>query len=223
MQFPNTPITIIEKLTQPEKREVWNGAWRNFFTIYHAPIKVMVLNSFNQKRWYDVSPSALEDVISAVIISLNKVFNENKFDINRTKFRFFLKRICHNRTMDYMRKHYSDRMLVESTLSFDNEEDDELDLKEIVGTDEMQEELEKSEIIALQNSMLLDLYETLRKDFSPQSCIAFEMVKLQGIAVRDVAKELGMLPVDISQSIFKISKSLRENAKKHKLYQYLKD
>ncbi len=218
MQFPNTPITIIEKLTQPEKREIWNGAWRNFFSIYHAPIKVMVLNSFNQKRWYDVSPSALEDVISAVIISLNKVFNENKFDISRTKFRFFLKRICHNRTMDYMRKHFNDKKL-ESTSSFDND----VDLKEIIEESESEESLEKSEIIALQNSMLLDLYESLRKDFSPQACIAFEMVKLQGRAVRDVAKELGMLPSDISQSIFKISKSLKENAKKHKLYQYLKD
>lgn len=223
MKFPNTPITIIEKLTEPNKREIWNGAWRSFFAIYHAPIKIMVMNSFFAKRWFDVPQSAIEDVISDVVVSLNKVFNENKFEIGRTKFRFFLKSICHNRAMDYMRKNF-DAMKVERQTHYLNSDDDNfLDKNDNTEGGDLGIELEKSELLALQNSMLLDLYESVRKDFSPRACVAFEMVKLQGIPVREVSKELGMIPSDISQCIFKISKALKDTVIKHEIYKELKE
>ncbi len=223
MKFPNTPITIIEKLTEPDKREIWNGAWRSFFSVYHAPIKVMVMNSFFSKRWFDVPQSVIEDVISDVVVSLNKIFNENKFVIGRTKFRFFLKSICHNKVMDYMRRNFEEMKIERQEHFFDFNDENSSDANENAEGGNLGVELEKSELLALQNSMLLDLYETIRKDFSPRSCVAFEMVKLQGMPVKDVSKELGMLPTDISQCIFKISKALKEEAIKHEIYQELKE
>ena len=46
MFIPRTPKTIIEQLVSPGKASLWNLTWRRFFDLYHAPIKIMVGNSF---------------------------------------------------------------------------------------------------------------------------------------------------------------------------------
>ena len=125
--------------------------------------------------------------------------------------------------MDYMRKNF-DAMKVERQAHYLNSDDDNfLDKNDNTEGGDLGIELEKSELLALQNSMLLDLYESVRKDFSPRACVAFEMVKLQGIPVREVSKELGMIPSDISQCIFKISKALKDTVIKHEIYKELKE
>lgn len=216
MKIPNTPITLIEKLTDPKKSEIWNGAWRNFFDIYHAPIKVMVSNTFANKGWYTVPAQVIDDVIADVVVSLNDVFQNGAYDKNRSKFRFYLKTICRNRVMDYMRKNY--RNLSAKYIA----DDDSFD--EIYPSDEdLAHTLEESEIAAFQNAMLLDIYETIRSNFCPAECVAFEMVKLQNQKVGDVAKTLGIEPKQISSIIFKISKMLREAVEKENAFEELKD
>ena len=54
MKLPDTPKTIISQLSDPEEMAIWNGAWRRFFDIYHAPIKIMVSNGFYKRGWYGV-------------------------------------------------------------------------------------------------------------------------------------------------------------------------
>lgn len=216
MKFPNTPITLIEKLTDPEKSEIWNGAWRNFFDIYHAPIKIMVSNCFAKKGWYTVPVQVIDDVIADVVISLNDVFQKGGYDRSRSKFRFYLKTICRNRVMDYMRKNYH-------ALSAKPIADDDSDEEKYPSDEDVVCTLEESEIAAFQNAMLLDLYETIRSDFCPSECVAFEMVKLQNRKVADVARELNMDSKQISSVIFKILKRLGKAIARENTFKELKN
>ena len=216
MKFPNTPITLIEKLTDPNKSAIWNGAWRNFFDIYHAPIKIMVSNCFAKKGWYTVPVQVIDDVIADVVLSLNDVFQKNGYSKERSKFRFYLKTICRNRVMDYMRKNYH-------ALTVKPIADDDSDTTELPSDENVVCSLEESEIAAFQSAMLLDLYETIRRNFCPLECVAFEMVKLQNRKVADAAHELNMDSKQISSAIFKISKKLREAIENEDTFEELKD
>ena len=77
MFIPRTPKTIIEQLVSPGKASLWNLTWRSFFDLYHAPIKIMVGNSFFKYGIYSIPNNVIDEVVSDVVVSLNKIFNEN--------------------------------------------------------------------------------------------------------------------------------------------------
>ncbi|MBQ6534672.1 MAG: hypothetical protein IJI37_05830, partial [Opitutales bacterium] len=104
MKIPETPKTIVGQLVDPEKSSVWNGAWRRFFDIYHAPIKVMVANSFYKRGWYGIPACVVDDVVANVVLSLDSIFKNNAYDSRKSRFRFLLKTVCDRRVVDYIRK-----------------------------------------------------------------------------------------------------------------------
>ena len=80
MFLPDTPKTIIERLVDPDSSSLWNLTWRRFFDLYHAPIKIMIGNSFFKRGIYSIPGSVIDDIVSDVIVSLNKIFTAKLYD-----------------------------------------------------------------------------------------------------------------------------------------------
>ena len=208
MEFPQTPKTVLEKLIAPEQNAAWNGAWRDFFDIYHATIKVMVCNSFYRRGLYGVPASVTDDVIADVVISLNEIFAARRYDAEKSRFRFFLKTVCDRRVVDFLRKN--------GGAPAESLDDDACDARSRAeseaaenGTSET-ERLEAEELRAFRRAILLDAYTCIRGEFAPYTCVAFEMVKLEGLPVERVVSELGVSPNVVNNAVHRITKRLRE-------------
>lgn len=205
MNIPNTPRTIISQLVDADKVEHWNGAWRRFFDIYHAPISIMVTKEFNNHGWYDLPLHVVDEVISDVVISLNKYFNDGKYERGKVKFRFLLKKMAMCRAMDYMRKNYKHL----TTKSLDASEYIQIKIEEVADND-IRLKLDADEIQAFKYAMILDAYEIIRHNFSPRTCLAFEMVKLKNKKIEEAMEELGVNANTINNAVYRIMKKLKE-------------
>ena len=204
MEFPQTPKTIIEQLVSPEKSATWNGAWRKFFDFYHATIRVMACNSFYKRGWYGVPAHVIDEVIEEIVISLNKVFIEKRFDFRKSRFRFFLKTVCDRRVVDYLREN-----AVSNEESIDSEDGKILRWAEIYTADENAMRLAEEELRAFRQALLFDTYMSIRHEFDARTCIAFEMVKLEDVPVENVVRELGVSPNTVNNAVYRIVKKLR--------------
>ncbi len=206
MRIPDTPLIIIAQLSDNSPDKIWNGAWKRFFDIYHATIRLMVSNAFVSKGWYDIPRHISDEVISDVVIALNKIFKEGSYVRGNVKFRHFLKRIVINKSLDYMRKNYKFRD-VDSIEDENSNAAVNLDFK---SAEDFNFELEGEEIRAYRQAVILDAYETIRHNFSPRNCMAFELVKLEGRSTKEVVQELGIDEKAINNAISRITKKLRE-------------
>lgn len=205
MKLPNTPRTIISQLIDTEKIELWNGAWRRLFDIYHAPISIMVTKEFHKHGWYDLPIHVVDEVVSDVVISLNNYFSNGKYDRNKGKFRFLLKKMAMCRAMDYMRKNYK----YLTTKPLDAADYTEIKLEDISDHD-VRLSLDADEVQAFKYSMILDAYESIRHKFSPRTCLAFEMIKLENKKVEEAMEELGVDSNSINNAVYRIMKKLKE-------------
>ena len=206
MKIPNTPQTIIAQLVDPQKVEIWNGAWRRFFDIYHAPIKIMVSNSFYKRGWYGTPNHVVDEVVADVVISLNKVFTQNQYDSKKSRFRFFLKTVCDRRVVDYIRKNSNDM----KSDSIDDEESSALYNAETELAQEANAQLAEEEIRALKHALIMDAYTTIRHNFDARTCAAFEMIKLEDANMEDVVRELGVSTNVVNNAVYRITKKLKE-------------
>ncbi len=206
MKIPNTPQTIIAQLVDPAKVEIWNGAWRRFFDIYHAPIKVMVSNSFYSRGWYNTPSHVIDEVVADVVISLNKIFNENKYDSQKSRFRFLLKTICDRRVVDYVRNNSIDMQ----SDSIDADDSNALSTVEIMLASDADSQLAEEEIRALKHALIMDAYTTIRHNFDARTCAAFEMIKLEDANMDDVVNELGVSANVVNNAVYRITKRLKE-------------
>lgn len=204
MDFPQTPKTVIEQLIAPEKRTAWNRAWREFFDFYHATIRVMVCNSFYKRGWYGVPVHVIDEVIEEIIISLNRTFNEKRFDFEKSRFRFFLKTVCDRRVVDYLRENAKS-----SEASIDSANGKVMQMAEESAAGENAMRLAEEELRAFRQAILLDTYMAIRHEFDPRTCIAFEMVKLEGVPVENVVRELGISCNCVNNAVYRITKKLK--------------
>ncbi len=209
MEFPQTPKTVLEKLISPEKNAAWNGAWRDFFDIYHATIKVMVCNSFYKRGFYGVPANTTDDVIADVVISLNEIFKAHRYDAAKSRFRNFLKTVCDRRVVDFLRKN-GNAPETESLNDGGGNVIARAERAAAASSPSEPEMLEAEEQRAFRRAILLDAYTCIRSEFAPNTCIAFEMVKLEGIPVESVVSKLGVSPNNINNAVYRITKRLRE-------------
>lgn len=206
MFIPKTPKTIIEQLVAPEKISVWNSTWRRFFDLYHAPIKIMVGNSFFKYGVYSVPNNIIDEVVSDVVVSLNKIFNEKLYDPKKSRFRSYLKTICDRRVVDYLRKNVDNF----KTDSIDEDGGEVKTMAESIAQESLNAKLAEEEQRAFKESVVLDAYMSIRHNFDPRTCTAFEMIKLEDVDVEKVVEELGVSPNVINNSVYRITKKLRE-------------
>lgn len=218
MIFPDTPATVISHLIGKDRTSIWQGAWQNFFDLYHCPIKLMVSKSFKVNGWSDVPSHIIDDVVSDVCYNLIKIFSENKYDTNRTKFRFFLKAIAHRRTIDYIRSNTKAPPI--DSLNDDDRKIDEL-LNEAYQISFLRQ-LEDDEELAFKQAFILDLYNSIRNDFDPKTTAAFEMVKFENRDIDYVVKELGITKNTVNNDVYRIMKKLKELVSKEENQKELK-
>lgn len=204
MDFPQTPKTVIEQLVSPENNSAWNGAWRKFFDLYHAAIRVMVSNSFYKRGWYGVPSHVIDEVIEETVLSLNKIFYENRFDSSKSRFRFFLKTICDRRVVDFLRENTNARQE-----SIEETDSGVLENIEALATEDARAQLAEEEVRAFRQAVFLDAYLSVRHFFDARTCIAFEMVKLEDVPVETVVRELGISPNVVNNAVYRITKKLR--------------
>lgn len=204
MDFPQTPKTVIEQLVSPENNSAWNGAWRKFFDLYHAVIRVMVSNSFYKRGWYGVPSHVIDEVIEETVLSLNKIFYENRFDSSKSRFRFFLKTICDRRVVDFLRENTNVRQE-----SIEETDSGVLENIEALATEDARGQLAEEEVRAFRQAVFLDAYLSVRHFFDARTCIAFEMVKLEDVPVETVVRELGISPNVVNNAVYRITKKLR--------------
>ena len=206
MFIPRTPKTIIEQLVSPGKASLWNLTWRRFFDLYHAPIKIMVGNSFFKYGIYSIPNNVIDEVVSYVVISLNKIFNENLYDPKKSRFRSYLKTICDRRVVDYLRRNVDSF----KTDSIDEDGGGVKAMAESIAQESQNAKLAEEEQRAFKESVVLDAYISIRHNFDPRTCTAFEMVKLEDMDVEKVVEELGVSPNVINNAVYRITKKLRE-------------
>ena len=206
MFIPRTPKTIIEQLVSPGKASLWNLTWRRFFDLYHAPIKIMVGNSFFKYGIYSIPNNVIDEVVSDVVISLNKIFNENLYDPKKSRFRSYLKTICDRRVVDYLRRNVDSF----KTDSLDEDGGGVKAMAESIAQESQNAKLAEEEQRAFKESVVLDAYMSIRHNFDPRTCTAFEMVKLEDMDVEKVVEELGVSPNVINNAVYRITKKLRE-------------
>lgn len=206
MIFPDTPSTIISGLLENEKNEIWQGAWYNFFNLYHSPIKLMVCKSFKVNGWHSIPTYVIDDVVSDVCFNLIKIFASGKYDKNKTKFRYFLKAIAHRRTVDFIRSNTKNA----KTDSIDDEDREIQELIDEAYQISFLRQLEDDELSAFKQAFILDLYNSIRHKFDPKTTAAFEMIKFENQDVDYVSKELGLNKNAINNNVYRIMKVLKE-------------
>ena len=60
----------------------------------------MIGNSFFKRGIYSIPGSVIDEIVSDVIISLNKIFTAKLYDPKKSRFRSYLKTICDRRVVD---------------------------------------------------------------------------------------------------------------------------
>ena len=209
MECPQTPNSVIAALLNTGGNALWQKSWSAFFDTYYVVMRAMTLNTFKKIGWLDVPENDIEEVISQSFISLRKAFESGSYKVGEYRFRGFLKRIISRRTIDYVRAKNKKRTvnveaidLVDALKSKDG------------GAVKVFEELEANEVSIYRLSVIMDVWESIRHAFSPETCLIFEMTQLEEIPVKEVCKKLGVPRTKVDKAVYRIVKRLREELNK---------
>ena len=209
MECPQTPNSVIAALLNTGGNALWQKSWGAFFDTYYVVMRAMTLNAFKKIGWLDVPENDIEEVISQSFISLRKAFESGSYKVGEYRFRGFLKRIISRRTIDYVRAKNKKRTvnveaidLVDALKSKDG------------GAVKVFEELEANEVSIYRLSVIMDVWESIRHAFSPETCLIFEMTQLEEIPVKEVCKKLGVPRTKVDKAVYRIVKRLREELDK---------
>ena len=88
-----TPISLLARLRQPDAGE----AWDRFVKLY-TPFLVALLVTRFQVRTQDVS-----DLVQDIFVGLVRTLPNFEYD-GQHSFRGYLRRVCHNKVIDFRRK-----------------------------------------------------------------------------------------------------------------------
>lgn len=209
MECPQTPNSVIAALLNTGGNALWQKSWGAFFDTYYVVMRAMTLNTFKKIGWLDVPENDIEEVISQSFISLRKAFESGSYKVGEYRFRGFLKRIISRRTIDYVRAKNKKRTvnveaidLVDALKSKDG------------GAVKVFEELEANEVSIYRLSVIMDVWESIRHAFSPETCLIFEMTQLEEIPAKEVCKKLGVPRTKVDKAVYRIVKRLREELNK---------
>ena len=216
MECPQTPNSVIAALLNTGGNALWQKSWGAFFDTYYVVMRAMTLNTFKKIGWLDVPENDIEEVISQSFISLRKAFESGSYKVGEYRFRGFLKRIISRRTIGVIAyavtaaaRYISDRFLPDKAIDLV----DALKSKD-GGAVKVFEELEANEVSIYRLSVIMDVWESIRHAFSPETCLIFEMTQLEEIPVKEVCKKLGVPRTKVDKAVYRIVKRLREELDK---------
>ena len=204
MECPQTPNSVIAALLKTGGNALWQKSWGAFFDTYYVVMRAMTLNAFKKIGWLDVPENDIEEVVSQSFISLRKAFESGSYKTGEYRFRGFLKRIISRRAIDYVRAQSKKRTVNVEAIDLV----DALKSKE-AGAVKAFEELEANEVSIYRLSVIMDVWESVRHAFSPETCLIFEMTQLEEMPVKEVCEKLGVPRAKVDKAVHRIVKRLR--------------
>lgn len=200
MIFPDTPITLIDRLKRSDVPAAWESSWEEFFDLYHQAVRICVVGCFRGHGWMTTDDGIVDDVTLRVFVSVCRGRASSDFDPAKGRFRQFLSTVCRRRVVDFIRHHKNDG-LVRAL------ESEDLDCAAV--DDPFQRMIDT----AFNDALLGTLLAALRAAVSPRVFMIFELVKLAGEDASEVADQLGVKRGVVDNSIFKAMGKLREIAR----------
>lgn len=210
MSCPDTPKSLIGKILDNADVKLWQKSWERFYETYLITVRQMTVNSFKKIGWKSADESVISGIISETFLSLQKAFENGNYTPEKYRFRGFLKTIVYKRTLDYIRRQNSDRLVkVES-----------IEISDMLSKDDSEkcaayfDTLEDDEARAYRMSLIMDIWESIRHSFDPKTCLCFEMRTLEDKPVADICKQLGVPREKVDKSVHRVIKRLREETQK---------
>lgn len=210
MNCPDTPNSLIGKILDNADLKLWQKSWERFYEIYLITVRQMAINSFKKIGWKTTDESVVSGIISETFLNLQKAFENGNYTPEKYRFRGFLKSIVYRRTLDYIRRQNSDRLVkVES-----------IEISDMLSKGDSQKHaayfdtLEEDEARTYKMSLIMDIWESIRHSFDPKTCLCFEMRILEEKPVADICKQLGVPREKVDKSVHRIIKRLREETQK---------
>lgn len=208
MECPNTPNTVIREMLIQDNKRLWQKSWSAFLDIYYDTVRAMANNAFRCIGW--IPPQGdFEDVIQDSFCSILDAFNKGSYRPEKFRFRGFLKRIVVRRAIDYVR-----RQNKRKTVNIES-----LDLLEALankpyGGSDVFDNLMEDEFNSYRKSILLDIWESIRVGYSPETVLIFEMRVLKEIPVAEICNMLSVDRAKVDKCVHRILKKIKEECEK---------
>jgi RNA polymerase sigma factor (sigma-70 family) len=209
MGFPDTPVTLVSRLKEPDHGSRWHEDWRKFVKDYQSALEKSVYHAFAKRGWYRVDGLLVEEIVTDVIVSFLKRQTETPYNPEKGYLRSFLIQIVQWKVVDHIRRH-SARPAHEAIEEPEPSGDGASTTQAVDARDV--KKWEEEEDIAHQRAILAMLIDDVRERVSPRAFAIFDAVKLQHQSPEEVAKEFQVNRHVIDNSIYKVIAKLRELA-----------
>ena len=210
----NTPKSVISKLMRKDgDTQLWNNSWQIFFDVYFDIVKLMAKKSLRKFGWNSVSDSDIDEIVSNTFGSLIDAFADGKYKPSGNHyFRGFLKQIVTRRTVDFLRKQNKKR-----TISVESIEIISALQRENGAAEDYFKKLDDEEMRLFRRTQIMDLWESIRPAYSPETALIFEMRILRDMPIQKICDELNVDRTKVDKAVYRIRKKLREEYEKENI------
>ena len=214
MICPNTPKSVISKLMRKDgDRLLWNNSWQIFFDVYFDIVKLMAQKSLLKLGWCSISDADVDEIVSNTFSSLIDSFSDGKYKPSDDRhFRGFLKQIVTRRAVAFLRPQDKKR-----TISVESIEIISALHRENEAAEDYFEKLDDEEMRLYRRTQIMDLWESIRPAYSPETALIFEMRIMRGISVTEICEELNVDRTKVDKAVHRIRKKLREECQKENI------
>ena len=200
--LPDTSLSLISRLRDEGDSLTWQVSWKRFLELYHQPLMSMAGHLYRvHTNGLAPSQSAIEDVVACVVVDFCR---KNRFDPALGRLRTYLRLLTNARVVDLLRK--------EKPLQHESLDDAGDPFGDTLAESLPAESPEERE--SFQSALLATLVEDLRLHIPHRHFEIFELVKLKGMSPEEAAAELGVQRGVIDNTVYKVTKKLREIAAK---------
>ncbi|MEI8121788.1 MAG: sigma-70 family RNA polymerase sigma factor [bacterium] len=200
--LPDTSVTLLARLRDEGDALAWQISWKRFVELYHQPLMSMAGHLYRvHSNGLAPSQSAIEDVVAGVVVDF---YSKNRFNPARGRLRTYLRLLINARVVDLLRK--------EKPLQHESLDDPGDPAGDTLAESLPAESTEERE--SFQSALLATLVEDLRGNIPHRHFEIFELVKLKGRSPEEAAAELGVQRGVIDNTVYKVTKKLREIAAK---------
>ncbi len=207
MICPNTPKSVIAELLKKDNSPLRNKSWNTFFSIYYDIIRLMTIKSMAKVGWTSFSEEDISDILSQTFLSLENSFTNGKYKPSDGRhFRGFLKRIVCCRVIDLIRSKNQKRVISFAPI----ENDDMFSQKPF---DDIEEDEEKT----FMRARIMDIWESIRHAYSPESALIFEMRVFDALSIPEICERLDIDRTKIDKTIHRIKKKIKEELEQNDL------
>ena len=210
MGFPDTPVTLVSRLKEPDHGNHWHEDWRKFVKDYQGALEKSVYGAFAKRGWSRIDKTLVEEIVAEVIVSFLKRQTETPYDPEKGYLRSFLIQIVQWKVVDHIRRHLA-RPVHEALETHGDPHSEDAGATQAVDARDVAR-WEEEENLAHQRALLAMLVDDVRERISPRAFAIFDAVKLQHRTPEEVAEEFQVNRHVIDNSIYKVITKLRELA-----------